>query len=145
MGLFSPKRNENPIYQIYKDLTTNQKMSLINFLTSIAAVDGKQGNFEQELNYIASYCETLNVKFDRSREYFLRGKREQIIYDLNSMNKDQKELLINIAFGVVTCDGPPNQQELDMIVTMFDLIGIDEDKIIENMEKTAAIRKLFDL
>jgi uncharacterized tellurite resistance protein B-like protein len=145
MGMFFNKRNGNPIYQIYNDLTNNQKMSVINFLTSIAAVDGEQGDFDKELDYIASYCETLKVKMDRCREYFLKGKRQQIISDLNPMNKDQKELLINIAFGVVACDGPPNQQELDMIVTMFDLIGIDEDKIVETMEKTSAMRKFFDL
>ena len=54
-NLFNKKKEENPISDMFSDLTTNQKMSVMNLLLTIGVCDGEQGNQDKELQYLNTY------------------------------------------------------------------------------------------
>ncbi len=63
------KKEFNLISEVFQDLTLNQKMSVLNLLTTVEVCDGVQGNMEKEMRYLNTYINILNVRSDRSMAY----------------------------------------------------------------------------
>lgn len=142
-NLFNKKKEENPISDMFSDLTTNQKMSVMNLLLTIGVCDGEQGNQDKELQYLNTYVKILDVRSDRSMAYLESYGHERIIDDLKTLSKNQKEFLVVAAWEMITCDGRPNETELQVAGAIFEQIGITEEQFVATIEKTQALMKHF--
>ena len=140
---FLKKKEENPVAAVFSGLSSNQKMSVMNLLLSIAVCDRAQGNDAKEMQYLNSYLKILDVRSDRCMAYLETGGQERIISDLKPLSLSQKEVLIVAAFEMITCDGSPNDTELGFAGDIFEKLGIDPDKFVETIHKTQVIMKKF--
>jgi len=142
-NLFNKKKEENPISEVFHDLTLNQKMSVMNLLLTIGVCDGEQGNQNKELQYLNSYVRILGVRQDQCMPYLQTYGHERIISDLKTISQSQKEFLVVAAWEMITCDGRPNETELQVAGNLFEQIGISEEKFVETIQKTQALMKHF--
>ena len=143
-NFFKKKPENNPISEIFSDLTTNQKMSVINLLLNIGVCDGEQGNQDMELQFLNNYVKILGVRSDSSMAYLENHGHEQIIEDLKSISKSQKEFLVVAAWEMITCDGRPNETELEFAGTIFNKIGVTDDQLVATIKKTTALMNHFN-
>jgi len=142
-NLFNKKKEENPISDAFIGLTLNQKMSIVNLLLTIGVSDGEQGNSEKELRYLNTYVNILNVRSDKSMQYLSAFGHQRIVDDLKNISSDQKDILIVAAWEMITCDGNPNEMELQVTTNLFEQIGVNEDRFIETIKKTQALMNHF--
>ena len=142
-NFFKKQKEENPISDIFKDLNTNQKMSIANLLLTIGVCDGNQGNEEKEIQYLNSYVKILDIRSDRSMTYLKTHGHERTIEDLKPLSKSQKEFLVVAAWEMIICDARPNETELQVAINIFGELGISEDEFIGTVEKTQALIKRF--
>lgn len=138
-NLFNKRKPTNPISDIFGDLSTNQKMSVINLLQIIAVCDAGQGNRDKELQYINSYIDILAIPSDKCIAYFESKGHNRIITDLISLRQNQKELLAFITWEMIICDAKANETEVSLAVDIFKQIGISEEKFVTSIEKNRAI------
>lgn len=68
---------------------------------------------------------------------------ERIIDDLNSISKSQKEFLVVAAWEMITCDGRPNETELQVAGAIFEKLGISDEEFVATIQKTQALMKHF--
>lgn len=129
-NFFNRKKEDNPIGEVFSDLTTNQKMSIMNLLLIIGVCDAKQGNQEKELQYLNTYVEILNVRSDKSMTYLETYGKGRIIEDLRYLTKNQKEFLIVATWEMICCDGEANDTELEFLGTIFEKLGVSEEQFI---------------
>lgn len=134
----------NPISEVFNNLSTNQKMSIINLLQLIAVSDSDQGNREKELKFLNSYIDILYVPFDKCMVYFQTDGPKKIITDLTTLSKNQKEFLAYIAWEMIICDGNANETEVTLTVNIFSQIGISEENFVKTIEKNRAILNQFN-
>ncbi|MBL0009042.1 MAG: hypothetical protein IPP25_18200 [Saprospiraceae bacterium] len=134
---------ENPIKSIFGDLNTNQKMSRINMWIATGVGEEFKGSVRDKRNYLNQYIEYLNVHATKSTEYFKIGGIENMINDLNQLSQKQKELLAVIAWGMITCDGPPTDLELEITGNIFNQLGIEEEQFGAIVYKSIQVSKRF--
>lgn len=140
-NLFNKKKGENPVSDIFSNLSINQKMSIINLLLTIGVCDDEQGNQEKELQYLNTYIQILDISSDTSLAYLKSYGHERIIEDLKILSKSQKELLVVVAWGMIICDGRSNETELQVTNAIFEKLGVSEDQFFSIIEKTQALMK----
>jgi len=140
---FFKKKKENPISKVFTDLTSNQKMSVLNLLISIAVCDSGQGDRAKETKFLNTYIDILGVRSDKSMDYLESQGQSRLISDLKPLSQTLKEFLVIVAFDLINCDGSPNEPELVMLTSLFGQIGINEDKLFEVLKKSQLISKRF--
>lgn len=138
-NLFKYQQGNNPISSIFKDLTINQRMSIMNLLSSIAFCDGLNENQDKVMDYLNTYFRILNVRYDNCMQYHKTSGFLKIFEDLRNISKEQKEFLVIIAWELMICDGRPGETEIQVTVNIFEKIGISQDNFMEIIKKTQAI------
>lgn len=133
--------NENPILESFSDLTKNQKMSIINFVLLSGVCDESEN--PEELDYLNTYNGLLELNSDETMEYLHQYGQQRIISDLESITRNQKELLVSLVFGMIECDGQPNERELNFVGYIFEELGLNEDEVIKILSKQEAISRYF--
>jgi len=138
----------NPITEAFNGLSTNQKMSMINFLMIVAICDddtedAKKNNMDvdMELQVLNSYIDILSVRMDHCQKYQADEGFNQIFEDLKTLDLFEKELLILASYEVITCDGNPNLTELDVTASLFQKIGVSDEQYVATIEKSDLIRQ----
>jgi uncharacterized tellurite resistance protein B-like protein len=142
-NLFNKKEEENPISDMFIDLSTNQKMSVINLLLTIGVCDDGQGDEDKELQYLNTFCRTIDIRGDKSNAYLESFGHERIVDDLKTMTEKQKEFLVLLAWDMIICDGRPNETELQLTNAIFEKIGISDKQFVATIEKAQALTKLY--
>ena len=138
--MFSSSNEKNQISKVFGDLTTNQKMSIINLLLSIALCDQDLGDRNKEMNCLNIYSDILDVKSDLCLTYYAKGF-QIMINDLKILNENQKDFLIVAAFEMITCDTSPNEIELAVTEQLFEQIGVEWSKVLRVIEKAGLFLK----
>jgi uncharacterized tellurite resistance protein B-like protein len=126
--------SENPISAVFGDLTTNQKMSIVNLLFCIASCDSDQP-IRAELEYIHVFIETLDLNDDDTMAYFDSQGIQRMITDLQKLDQNQKEYLTYVTFELIECDGRSNNAERKALESIFDKFGIKGQRINEILNK----------
>lgn len=131
-----------------KDLSTNQKMSVINLLYLIAICDDEEdtqekGNEDKELQYLNTVARMLNIRADRCMAYYESFRYERVIHDLITLTKEQKEFLVLSAWEMINCDGSPNETEFQVTGAMFEKIGVSDEQVVATIEKSQILMKYF--
>jgi uncharacterized tellurite resistance protein B-like protein len=134
--------SENPISNVFGDLPKNQKMSIINLLSCIAACDSTQP-IRAELEYIHVFNEMLDVSDDDCFAYFDTQEVPRMIADLQTLTQYQKEFLAFVTFELIECDGKPNKTEERAFESFFDKLGIRRQKIHEILQKQQTLKHFF--
>ena len=134
---------ENPIKQIFKDLNSNQKMSIINLLVTLAEEEETSSVKLEKIKCLNSYIDILNVRQDDCTNYFRIKGALQMINDLKVLPKTQKEFLVIVGYEMLYCGGKPNLEDISLIISIFEKLDIDEDKFVEIIAKNHAIMKTF--
>jgi uncharacterized tellurite resistance protein B-like protein len=142
-NIFHRKKDENLISDVFKDLSVNQKMSVMNLLITISICDGDQGDQDKELQFLNTYIGILNVRQDKCMPYMNEYGHARMISDLKTISQEQKEFLVVAAWEMVICDGRPNETEMQVTANLFKQIGISEEKFVEIIEKTRALAQKF--
>lgn len=134
----------NPISDVFKDLTNNQRMSVINMLQIIGVSDVGQGDSEKERVFLNSFIDVLKVPFSSCSSYFETQGFNKMLTDLQTLAMNEKELLAYISWEMIVCDGNPNETEVGLAVKIFSNLGISEEDFVKVIEKNRAIIKLFN-
>jgi uncharacterized tellurite resistance protein B-like protein len=131
------------VNEIFKDLRVNQKMSLINALSTIGLSDGQIN--EKESTVISNIANSFNIKITDCVEYFqYNGGHTQLSNDLTILNKAQKEIFVIIIWELIISDGKPNGDELSITYSILERIDITEDMFFEIIERKPEIMKEFN-
>jgi hypothetical protein len=117
--------------ETFNELTANQKKSVINLLLTIGYSDGEEGNLDKELEFMNSFIKKIGAHYQNSVTYYEQNGNDKMISDLKEISQIQKELLIGVAFDLITCDGKPKEVELQVASALFKQIGIREEKFFE--------------
>jgi uncharacterized tellurite resistance protein B-like protein len=133
------KKEANSISEVFNELTTNQKMSINNLLTTIAVCDGKEGDLNKEMQYLNTYIGILGVRNNRCIAYLKSEGPQKMINDLKSISQKQKEVLVIAAWELIICDGRPNETESQVTIRLFEQIGISEEQFMATIKKTQTI------
>jgi hypothetical protein len=87
-----------------EDLTINQKLAVLNFMSVIAVSDHKKGDSLIRKAYISFYYKEFGVTGDQYLAYISIGGREQTIEDLKSLTKSNIQDLVYMTTEMFICD-----------------------------------------
>jgi hypothetical protein len=87
-----------------EDLTINQKLAVINFMSVIAVSDTKKGDSPIRKAYISFYYKEFGITGDQFLAYISIGGREQTIEDLKSLTKSNMQDLVYMTTEMFICD-----------------------------------------
>ena len=87
-----------------EDLTINQKLAVINFMSVIAVSDKKKGDSPIRKAYISFYYKEFGITGDQYLAYISIGGREQTIEDLKSLTKSNIQDLVYMTTEMFICD-----------------------------------------
>ena len=87
-----------------ENLTINQKLAIINFMSVIAVSDSKKGDSLIRKAYISFYYKEFGVTGDQYLAYISIGGREQTIEDLKSLTKSNIQDLVYMTTEMFICD-----------------------------------------
>jgi uncharacterized tellurite resistance protein B-like protein len=128
--------------KIFKNLTTNQRKSIINLHTTVGILDGKingqVGDIIAKLTYL---CGVLPK--DCHDYYVYEGEQNQLIKDLTEISRKDKYMLTMSIWDLIMCDGKPNESELSDIYFLIEEIGISEKLFSDGYDIYDELRSLF--
>ena len=140
--------NNNPISDMFADFTDEQKMSMVNLLFIVSNCDFKEKNTDtsKEIVYLDRYIKILGVDAEKfrinvdNRNVF---NLDKICKDLSKLSLTQKEFLVFVTWGMVECDGKPNDTEINTTIGTFGRIGIEEFQFVSILQKFKALGDLL--
>jgi hypothetical protein len=133
------KKKEDPIASIFSGTTTNQKMSIVNFLLFAASSDVPKGNPNQETAILNRYVDILKVDGGKAMSYFEASKWTSLLSDLRALSQSQKEFFIIMAFEMINCDGQMNDAEEQFLSSYFEKLGFSEQFVLNTITKAQAM------
>ena len=87
-----------------ENLTINQKLAVINFMSVIAVSDPKKRDSPIRKAYISFYYKEFGITGDQYLAYISIGGREQTIEDLKSLTKGNMQDLVYMTTEMFICD-----------------------------------------
>jgi len=108
-----------------ENLTINQKLAVINFLSVIAVSDPKKGDSPIRKAYISFYYKEFGLTGDQYLAYISIGGREQTIEDLKTLTKSNIQDLVYMTTEMFICDNKnASDDELISLSHWLDDIGM---------------------
>lgn len=136
------KNEENPISEVFSDLTVNQKMSVINLLLTMFFIDGEPSHPDKGMQYVNTYIKMLGVRYGDCNAYL---KLERTATDLRPIAIDQKEFVFIALWEIMTINGRPSQNALKFFTQLFKVLGITDEKYIyEFGEKLRLMKSILN-
>lgn len=126
---FSPKA--------FIDLTRNQKLAILNFLSAVAACDVQKTISPDELAFINLYYKEFGVTGDQYLAYISTGGTDRSIAEMKSLNKNCIQYVLYATTALCECDGDMNDFELNELTFWLDAIGLSIEvwyTLLENPE-----------
>ncbi|RNI23383.1 hypothetical protein [Rufibacter latericius] len=133
-NLFNKKQEENPLKEVFGNLTENQRMSVMNLLMTIGACDEEELS-DKEMQYLNVYAKILDVKSnEKCMSYFELEEHAGIIKDLRPVTEKQKKFLVVAAWEMIVSDGRPNETELSVASSLFEEIGVSNEEFSKTIK-----------
>ena len=133
------RSNNNEDYdlpnEVFYDLTRNQKLAIINFLSVIAASDANVKISEIEFAFISHYYKEFGVTGDQYLAYLSIGGREQTIAEIKNLSKENIQELVYATTELCNCTGELNAEEFTALLNWLDPIGMTIEEwndVLEN-------------
>ncbi|WP_159950899.1 hypothetical protein [Polaribacter septentrionalilitoris] len=128
---------------IFKNLTINQRKSIVNFHNLVGLSDGEVNYQEAEI--ITKLCHLCKVSLEECMEYFdYEGGMEKLIKNLSTISNSEKDILNLSIWNLIICDGKPNEKELSITYSVLKNIGINENAFLESIEKGLKVQNDFN-
>jgi uncharacterized protein (TIGR02145 family) len=128
----------------FSNISLNQRMSFMNFLLTIGVCDGNLSDIEKEIEYLNNFNSIFNVSSNKSSEYLHTYGHKRMYEDLITLTDNQKEYLIIAAYGMINCDGPPNEIEIEVLNFSCEKIGVSKHQIITSSYKYHLLEDLLE-
>jgi hypothetical protein len=127
---FSPKA--------FIDVTRNQKLAILNFLSVIAACDAKKTVSPDELAFINLYYKEFGVTGDQYLAYISTGGTDRSIAEMKYLNRNCIRYVLYATTALCECDGDMNDIELNALSFWLDAIGLNIEVWFTLLENPAA-------
>jgi hypothetical protein len=122
-----------------EDLTINQKLAVINFLSVIAVSDVEKRDSDIRKAYISFYYKEFGITGDQYLAYISIGGREQTIEDLKSLTKSNMQDLVYITTEMFICDNKnASDEELIALSHWLDGMGMTIEEWNDYLEHPIA-------
>jgi hypothetical protein len=110
------------------DLPINKRYSILDLLISIALSDENDDKPNpKEMKILEILAKNLGFELDDAISSF--DNIEETISTLQSLNNNQKELLVVISMILIEYDGLANKDEMKTALYYFNKIGISKENI----------------
>ena len=120
---------------VFSDLTRNQKLAIINFLSVIAASDANVKISDVEFAFISYYYKEFGIAGDQYLAYLSIGGRERTITEIKNLSKENMQELVYATTEMCNCTGELNEDEFLAILNWLEPIGMtikEWNDILEN-------------
>ena len=133
---------------VYEDLSTNQKMSVINLMFYIAQASRKSDDIIIENTTINQQLLILNLDFSSCKKQLERTGVNQIISDLRDIDEGVMASIILACLQMVHEFSPvgsdPSQLPIgDRFMDIFDKLGYPEDRLCNIVQKMMLLQQKF--
>jgi hypothetical protein len=122
-----------PLYD-FSDVTRNQKLAIINFLSVIGSSHADNSISKIEQAYISFYYKEFGLTGDQYLAYISIGGREQTVADLKLLTKSNMQNLVYATTELCICDGETTDEELIALSNWLDDIGMTIEEWNEYLE-----------
>ena len=130
----------NPDIDMLGNLSTNQKMSVINLLYLIARSDGNLN--KKEMDYLNTCY--MGYSIEKCASFFNSNGHEGMFGDLKQLSATQKDYLVITALELMNCDARANETEYNFFVGAFEKLGYTEDGLIAVVQKMTLLQQKFE-
>ncbi len=123
----------------FEDITRNQKLAIINFMSVIAVSNAAKRNSKVEQAYISFYYKEFGITGDQFLAYISIGGREQTVKDLKTLTKSNFQDLVYATTELFICDDQQTtDEELMALSDWLDDIGMTIDEWNDYLENPIA-------
>ncbi|MDP4291111.1 MAG: hypothetical protein Q8908_08525 [Bacteroidota bacterium] len=118
----------------FSDITRNQKLAIINFLSVIASSNIAPKISKSEQAFINFYYKEFGVSGDQYLAYLSIGGRAQTISDIKTLTKSNMQDLVYATTELCICDGEATDDQLNALSNWLNDIGITIEEWNEYLE-----------
>ena len=118
----------------FEDLTRNQKLAVINFLSVIAASNEKSKISKIQRSFISQYYKEFGITGDQFLTYISIDGRKRTIADLKSLTKSNFQDLVFTTTELCVCDGELSEDEFSALMKWLDDLGMSADEWNDYLE-----------
>lgn len=148
LDLFRKKTNDNPIADLYSELTREQRFSIMQLysLFNVTCFENfKNSKISYEILMAAS--KDLGVTIQQANKYFeTHGQFANLMAQMRSIDdKSILDILLLDYMKMITLSNEEKKiQRCELITKVYEELGYTEDDIIERIEKAAAMERMFN-
>lgn len=141
-----PKKKEekmtDPIKSFQSRFSKEQKAAIIGNLIIIAKSDGGMDDYES--NLLEKFAKFIGLSMeDQIITDQISGGRKLMSSRLDSMSQKNKEWFVVAAYEMGICNGISDDEQINVMLNIFQDIGISEENFVNIIEKSKQIYKRF--
>ena len=149
LDLFRKKTSDNPVVDLYSDLTREQRYSIMQ-LYSLFNVTCFENLENSKISYGIQMTASndLGVTIQQANKYFeTHGQFVNLMVQMHSINDKSilDILLLDYMKMIALSNEEKRVQRCELITNIYEELGYTEDDIIERIEKAAAMAGIFNL
>ncbi|GGJ83309.1 hypothetical protein [Parabacteroides faecis] len=149
LDLFRKKTSDNPVVDLYSDLTREQRYSIMQ-LYSLFNVTCFENLENSKISYgiLMTASNDLGVTIQQANKYFeTHGQFVNLMVQMRSINDKSilDILLLDYMKMIALSNEEKRVQRCELITNIYEELGYTEDDIIERIEKAAAMAGMFNL
>ena len=149
LDLFRKKTIDNPVVDLYSDLTREQRYSIMQ-LYSLFNVTCFENLENSKISYgiLMTASNDLGVTIQQANKYFeTHGQFVNLMVQMRSINDKSilDILLLDYMKMIALSNEEKRVQRCELITNIYEELGYTEDDIIERIEKAAAMAGMFNL
>lgn len=136
------KMKKYPVKSFQEESTKEQKAAIIGCLIIIAKSDG--GTDDHEINLLEKFAKFIDINLeDPIITDQISGGRKLLTSRLNSMSQKNKEWFAVAGYEMGICNGVSDDEQINVLLSILDDIGISEDKFVDVVEKSKQLYNKF--
>jgi hypothetical protein len=116
------------------DLSRNQRLAILNFLSVIAVSDLGKPISPMKVAFISQYYQDFGVTGDLFLAYLLMEGRERTVADLKSLTKDNMQDLVFATTELFNCEkGGMTEEQFAALGDWLDEMGLSQEIWVDMM------------
>jgi hypothetical protein len=140
---------DNPVAEMYSDLTKEQKYSVLNLLYAFEGLSrGNIRNNIEAFKVVKFMSASLGVTIAQADKYYqAHGKHDDLMKQLCSISDTiSLDTILYQCFGLVmlACNDEQKSIGSELLIKTFEKLGYTERDITNTIEKINAMNKMFN-
>lgn len=136
------KKKTNPVSELFKDYSNPEKTTILSLLLLSALCDN-QKIAKEEMDYLNTYVDILNVSSKEVNKYIGITPPELLFTSFSNMDKYKIENALFLILGMLSADGKPNEKEVNFLSGLLERVNISQEAFLEDVQKTKALYDYF--